>query len=272
MKRKLPVALQLFSVRNELEKDFEGTIKKVKSFGYDGVELAGLYGRSAAEMRALLEENELEAVSAHVSIDEMLSDPDGVMQLYSDIGCKFIAVPHLDEKRRVGAPDYEKTVGEMRALAACAEKHGLVFMYHNHDFEFEKAGEKYALDVFLGAMPEVSLELDTCWAAVAGEPPAEYLKHYAERSPVVHLKDYSLVGKKPADIFCIMGSGGDARDKNGVFGFRACGYGMNDIEAILDAADETNAEWLVVEQDAPSAGKTALECAELSVKYLKTLI
>lgn len=160
----------------------------------------------------------------------------------------------------------------MRELAACAEKHGLTFMYHNHDFEFENVGEKYALDAFLGAMPEVSLELDTCWAAVAGEAPAEYIKNYAERAPVIHLKDYSLVGNKPADIFCIMETGGDARDKNGVFGFRACGYGMNDIEAILDAADETNAEWLVIEQDAPSAGKTALECAELSVKYLKMVI
>lgn len=272
MKRKLPVALQLFSIRGELEKDFEGALKSVKSFGYDGVEFAGLYGRSACEVKTLLDDVGLKAVSAHVPIDEMLQDPDGIMELYSEVGCKFIAVPHLDEKRRNGGDEYGQTLEDMRMLTACAEKHGLVFMYHNHDFEFKKVGEKYALDVLLEELPDISLELDTCWAAVAGAEPAEYMKNYAGRSPVVHLKDYSLVGKKPEDIFCIMESGGDARDKNGVFGFRPCGYGMNDIEAILDSADETNAQWLVVEQDAPMADKTPLECAEMSVKYLKMVI
>ncbi len=272
MKRKLPVALQLFSIRGELENDLEGALKKVKEFGYDGVEFAGLYGRGAGEIKALLDDIGLEAVSAHVSIDEMLSDPDGVMELYSTIGCKFIAVPHLEEKRRVGGEAYEQTLLDMRMLASCAEKHGLTFMYHNHDFEFETIGDKYALDVLFEALPEISMELDTCWAAVAGAQPAEYIKNYSDRSPVVHLKDYSLIGKKPEDIFCIMESGGDARDKNGVFGFRPCGYGMNDIEAILDAADESNAQWFVVEQDAPMAGKTPLKCAEMSVKYLKMVI
>ncbi len=272
MKKKLPVALQLFSIRNDLERDFEGALKSVKAFGYDGVEFAGLYGRSAGEIRALLDDFGLTPVSAHVSIDEMLRDPDGVMTAYSTIGCRYIAVPHLEEKRRIGGEEYDRTIEDVRMLERCAQAHGLVFMYHNHDFEFEKIGDKYALDILLEALPDTSLELDTCWASVAGAKPEEYMKNYAGRSPVIHLKDYSLMGKKPEDIFCIMESGGDARDKNGVFGFRPCGYGMNDIEAILDAADETNAEWLVVEQDAPMAGKTPLECAEMSVKYLKMII
>lgn len=272
MNRKLPVALQLFSIRDMLEADFDSALEQVAACGYDGVEFAGLYGHSAAEVRAMLEKYGLRAASAHVSIDEMLADPDGVMSTYAEIGCRYIAVPFLEEKRRIGGAEYDATVAALSALAACAEKHGLTLMYHNHDFEFVTVNGEYALDILYASVPALGVELDTCWAAVGGVDPAEYIRKYASRSPVVHLKDYNLVGKKPANVFDIMVTGGDAEDESGRFGFRPCGYGMQDMPAILAASDDSIAEWLVVEQDAPALDKTAIECAEMSVEYLKGVI
>ena len=272
MKRKLPVALQLFSLRNECAADLEGTLREVKSMGYDGVEFAGLYGKSAGEMKALLGEIGLVPCSAHVSIDEMLADPDGVMECYSDIGCRYIAVPFLAENRRMGGEDYDATLDALRALSEAAARHGMKLMYHNHDFEFAKFGGEYALDVLFSSVPELSVELDCCWAAVGGADPAEYIAKYAARSPVIHLKDFELHGKKPANVMDIMEKGGDAEDSSGRFGFRPCGQGMLDIMRVLDAAEDSAAEWLVVEQDAPSPGRSAMECAAMSCAFLKSVI
>ena len=98
-----PVALQLFSVRDNLEVDFEGTLRKVKELGFDGVEFAGLYGRDPEAVKSLIEEIGLTPISAHVSIDELLDDTEGVLEAYKKIGCKYAAIPYIVEDRRPGA-------------------------------------------------------------------------------------------------------------------------------------------------------------------------
>lgn len=100
--KKLPIALQLYSVRDDMAADFEGTLRKVRELGYDGVEFAGLHGRQPAEVRRLLAENGLAAVSAHVPIDELAADIPGVVGAYKEIGCAYIALPWMDEERRPG--------------------------------------------------------------------------------------------------------------------------------------------------------------------------
>ena len=92
-KRVWPIALQLYSVRGDMERDFEGTLRKVKDMGYDGVELVGLYGRSPAEVRKAVTDAGLVPLSAHVPYTEMASDPDKVMQDYAAAGCTYIAIP-----------------------------------------------------------------------------------------------------------------------------------------------------------------------------------
>ena len=84
----LPVALQLYTVRDEMAADFEGTLKKVKALGYDGVEFAGLFDKTAAQAKALCEENGLVPISAHVPLDDMVADPECVLSVYAEIGCK----------------------------------------------------------------------------------------------------------------------------------------------------------------------------------------
>ena len=124
----LPVALQLYSVRNEMEKDFEGTIRKVASLGYQGVEFAGLFDHTAQQVRDICADAGVEPVSAHVPLDEMLADPAGTFAKYREIGCRFIVVPYLPEERRPGFADFEKTLAEMASLGAECKKHGLTLL------------------------------------------------------------------------------------------------------------------------------------------------
>ena len=98
----LPVALQLYSIRDEMAKDMREALIKVMSMGYDGVEFAGLYGHSASEIKALCAELGLNPISAHVPIDDMVKDPEGVVSTYAEIGCKYIVVPYVIEESTSG--------------------------------------------------------------------------------------------------------------------------------------------------------------------------
>lgn len=148
-------------------------------------------------------------------------------------------------------------------------------MYHNHDFEFKKLNGEYLLDILYRDVPEdlLKTQIDTCWANVGGEDPAEYLRKYKGRSPLVHLKDFVMPGKKPAKLYELIGVESeqteDEQDKK--FELRPLGYGVQDIPEILKAAAEAGAEWVIVEQDHPSMNKTPMECAKISIDFLKSL-
>lgn len=106
----LPVALQFYSVRDDAEKDFYTTLKKVKEMGYDGVEFAGLFNHTPEEVRDMCKELDITPVSAHVPIDDMINDIQGSVAAYKTIGCKYIAVPYVTEERRPGAEKFDETV------------------------------------------------------------------------------------------------------------------------------------------------------------------
>ena len=99
---KFPIALQLYSVRDLLEKDLEGGLKQVKELGYDGVELAGLYDHTAAEVKEILDRVGIQAVSAHVPFTDMLEDPEGVLSDYAMLGCRYVAIPYVSDEYRPG--------------------------------------------------------------------------------------------------------------------------------------------------------------------------
>lgn len=273
---KFSVALQIYSVRDFAEKDFKGTLKKVKEMGYEGVEFAGLYGHEPAEVKAMLEEVGLVPASAHVPLEEMLEDPHGVIGAYAEIGCKYIAVPYLTEERRPGTDGFAQTIKDIESVAAAAKKYGIQMLYHNHDFEFVKVNGEYGLDVLYNSISEdlLKTEIDTCWVNVAGEDPADYIRKYTGRAPVVHLKDFVMSGKeKPEQLYELIGIETEEKEEKGeeAFGFRPVGYGVQDFSSILKASEEAGAQWVVVEQDQPSLGKTSLECAAMSREYLVTL-
>lgn len=271
--KKFPVALQLYSVRDFLSNDFEGTIQKIKDMGYDGVEFAGTYGKTAEEVKSICQKIGVTAISAHVAFNEMMQDPENIMKYYSEIGCKYIVIPYLTEEYRPGSPKFNEVIEGAKVLGEAAKKHGMKLLYHNHDFEFKKIDGEYALDILYNKVSAdlLQTELDTCWVNVGGENPTEYVKKYAGRAPVLHLKDF--IGQKSDKMYALIGldDTNDTKNTAVAFEFRPVGQGLQDFVSILNAAKYAETEWIVVEQDSPSCGNTSMECAKMSIDYLKTI-
>ena len=268
---KKPIAIQVYSVRDAADADLEATLKALKEYGYDGIELAGLYGNAPETVRDLCKKYGLNPISAHVSYKEMMADPDKLFADYATIGCKYVAIPSLPTDRIPGGEKFEETVELIKIFSAAAKKNGITLLYHNHDFEFETVGGEYKLDIMYKTLPAdvLGTEIDTCWVNVGGADPAEYVKKYAGRTPVVHLKDF--FGEKSDDMYELIGE--ETKPKRpGGFEFRPVGKGLQNFPAILDAAKAAGAEWVVVEQDKPSMDLTSMECAKVSVEYLKSIM
>ncbi len=261
----LPIALQLYSIRKEVEADFRGTMEKIKEMGYEGVEPAGFGKLSVAEAKEILDEVGLKLVSAHFARVELKNME--LLKEYKKAGLQYAVLASLRDRTP------EEGVVMIREMAERCKELGMTLMYHNHDFEFEKTAEGgYILDKYYDEIPADLLlpEIDTCWVKVAGVDPIEYIRKYSGRQEVVHLKDF--VGSKTANMYGLIGEDeGEKKAEASKFELRPLGYGVQDVPGIIKASEEAGTKWLIVEQDSPSMGKTPMECAKMSIDYLKSL-
>ena len=267
----LPVGLQLYTVRSEMEKSVPATLAAVKAAGYDYVEPAGLFGLTGEQFRAELDKAGLTAVCAHVPFAQMLADPQGIIDTYKTIGCKYMAVPYLAGGMQPGDAGFEMVLNCINVFGALCHNNGITLLYHNHDFASKQlANGEYGLDYMYSHTPAVNLqtELDTCWVNIGGEVPAEYIRKYAGRCPVVHLKDF--VGSKSENMYALIGTDAAKMEDSDKFEFRPVGSGKQDFPAILEAAVESGAEYVIVEQD-NTYDIPCLEAAKMSRDYLKSL-
>lgn len=286
--KEIPVAVQLYSVRGDMESDFYGTLKAVKQMGYDGVEFAGLYGNTPEQVKAWCDELGLTPVSAHVPLGDMLADMDKVVADYKTIGCNYIAIPWVDTNRHPDGPDFWTTLQDIKELAKKANEAGITLLYHNHDFEFKlfhNNGRKHpepGLDFMYSFLTpeELKAELDLCWVKFAGYDPVSYIQKYAGRVPVLHFKDYYTEGEQEEKPYELIGDEESAEaveaateevEAKPVFEFRPLGSGVQDVAALLAAAEQAGCEWIVIEQDQPSMDLTPMESIKQSVEYLKKL-
>ena len=264
---KLPIALQLYSVRDELAKDFYNTVKQVKEMGYDGVELSGLNGADPIEIKRMLDDVGLAVQSSHVPVDEMLTE--GALARYKQAGCSYVAIPwmaHGENNEKL-----EENIELIRRLGEMAKEAGLTLLYHNHDFEFKTVKGKAALDIIYESVSAELLQpqLDTCWVKYAGADPVDYLQKYAGRITQVHLKDFYCTGFDRSAPYGLIGKTEEAK-LNSDFQFRPIGSGVQDIPSILKAAEDAGAYWIIVEQD-QSPERPTLEAARMSIEYLRSL-
>ncbi|NLE13563.1 MAG: sugar phosphate isomerase/epimerase [Clostridiales bacterium] len=268
--KNLPVGLQLYTVRDFAEKDFFGTLKKVKEIGYDYVELAGMYGLSPAYIKAAADEAGIKVVSAHVPMAELSANPEAAIDAVIAVGVKYVVIPYLDETLRPGAAGFEGCLAEIEKIGKVAAANGVKLLYHNHDFEFVKMPDgSFGLDYMYKRVPAeyLATELDTCWIKVAGEDPAAYVRKYAGRAPVVHLKDFK--GQKSENMYELIGIAKKVKATE-EFGFRPVGHGVQDFGPILAACLEAGSEYVIVEQDR-SDDCTSIEAAAKSRQYLKSV-
>ncbi len=243
-----PIALQLYTVRDETARDFAGTLQQVAELGYRAVEFAGYGGLSSAEMAGLLAETGLHAASTHVSLEALESNLERELDYCQTISCASLVLPWL--------PPEQRSAAAMRALAPllneigrrCHER-GIMFGYHNHDFEFAQSDGEALLDVLLGNTDPlvVALEFDVYWAAYAGVDPVAYLRKHAGRALLIHMKDM-------------------AADRS----FTEVGDGTLNMPAICRVAHAQGARWYVVENDQPSM--PSLASARRSLDNLRSIL
>ena len=191
------LGMQLYTVRTEMEKDFEGTLAKVAAIGYREVEFAGYFKRTPEQVRDALKKAGLTAPAAHVDYPGLAADKlPAVLESARMIGHRFLVNPWIDESLRK-EPDIWKRVAEtFNRAGEAARKAGIQFAYHNHHFEFAPVDGKLPYELLLEQCDPalVKMELDLCWITAAGRDPLEYFKKYPGRFPLVHVKG---LAKKP---------------------------------------------------------------------------
>ena len=270
--KKALIGYQLYSAREDCAKDLMAVLKQLKALGYDGVEFAGFYGHTADEIKVMLDEVGLVAISDHVPYAAIQKDMFAVISDHVKIGCKYIAVPYLEDADRPGKPGFAKVIRVIAKFGALCKAAGIQLLYHNHDFEFEKVSGMYALDFLYEAVDEdiLKTEIDCCWVKYSGVDPAEYIRKYSGRAPIVHTKDF--VGQKgevqPYALIKEDGTDDGKANAAAVFEFRPVGYGCQDVPSIIEAGLEAGAKAFIVEQD-QWYNRTPMEAAAMSIETLK---
>lgn len=267
---KLPIALQVYSVRDHAEKDLLGVLEKIAAMGYQGVEFAGIYDNKAKDVRAKLDELGIKAISMHIPLVDLIDNLDNSIDMLKTLGCSWAAIPWMETTRCPGGDLWEQTKADIIIMGEKLVKAGITLLYHNHDFEFEKHESKYKLDIMYDLISSdiLKTELDTCWVRVGGENPADYILKYTGRSPIVHLKDFNR-GDGSDDIYELgMEDNRDIKKGRGEnFDFKPVGYGEQNIPSVVKSAEKIGAKWLVVEQDRSSERDTLID-AKMGLEYI----
>jgi len=258
--RKIGISVQLWSVRNDVKNDFEGTLKKLKAIGFEGVEFAGYhqYSDKPEELKALLDKIGLKAAATHIRTSSIYPDNlQKTIDFHKKLGCKLLIIPgdgmftRSDDRNKHLADVFNKASKEM-------EKHGLYCGYHNHAKELasgpKSANGKVWWDLFAERTDKrVVPQQDVGWTWVAGRDPVEFVKKYPGRTLTTHFKGKipkGVTGKQPFI------------NENGA-----------DWKPLIKACHEVGGtEWFSVEQEDYPKGMTPMQCVERSYKNLMALL
>jgi sugar phosphate isomerase/epimerase len=224
--------VQLYTVRDLLDADRDGTLRSVAEIGYREVELAGSAGTTVREISAALKRYKLDAPSMHASYDRLREDFGSVVEEALTLGAHFLVCPSVEAGERETAEDWKRVCRRLNEIGEAARRQDLTLAYHNHDFEFIPFREGVTpFDLMMSETDarDVKLELDVYWLAKAGLDPARSLENARGRVQLVHLKD-------------LAGDGSTAE----------LGRGVLDMERIIRSALPVGVKHLFVEQDESS--------------------
>lgn len=246
---RIPIALQLYSVREDCARDLPGTLKAVAKMGYEGVEFAGYYGRSAKELRQMLDDLGLKVAGTHIGLDTLLGDNlKATVEFNQILGNRFLIVPGLPEQYRNSRAAWQRTAALFNEIAAKVKDDGMWVGYHNHHIEFTPMDGELPWDTFFSnTNPEVVMQFDVGNALHGGGEAAVFLKRYPGRALTIHVKEFSKTNDK-----AIIGEG----DVNWAEIFELC-------ETI------GNTQWYIVEQE--SYAYPPLECVDRCLQNLRRM-
>lgn len=192
-KDQIPVALQLYSLKNDCQKDFPGTVQKVGEMGYEGVEFAGYFDHSAEDIKKMLDDNGLVCAGTHIGLPTLLGDAlKETVEFNLKIGNKYLIVPGLDEEYCSSIEAWKKTAEIFNDIAEKVKGQGMLVGYHNHAVEFNEMEGQIPYDVFISnTNKEVIMQLDIGNAMRTGANTKDILEKYPGRAVTLHVKEYS---------------------------------------------------------------------------------
>lgn len=251
----VPIGLQLYSVRELLPKDFDGTLHKLAAAGYVEVEAAGYYDRTAAQFRHSMDEAGLRCVSTHHPMSLLVPHLDEYIEYGHNLGLEYIVCPsptRKDPKAKgpLNLEDWRWVAGELNKIGEKVKAAGMTFGYHNHGPEFGSEGGVVFYDELLRLTDSkvVVFEMDCGWVFAAGRNPVDYLSKTPERFPLLHVKDM-------------------AKDAKGEYGSVVLGRGAMDYAPILRAA--TGLKHYFIEQE--EFTMDTMEALRLDAEYMRKL-
>lgn len=240
------LAVQLYSFRNDLEKDLPGTLARIKQLGIDCIEPYSLHGRTPEELRAEFDKAGLRVVSLHLG-ELFYRPPEEAVHVGRVLGAQQIGVAWIKEGFDDAVDEAKLMAAAERLNAMCpaAQAAGMKVFYHNHGYEFHQGDEEGRLfEKFVNALdPEcVVLQIDLFWAAYAAQDPAKLLRRYGDRTWSVHVKDMApSLEVQPMDGSVWRGVGDD--------GFAVLGQGKLDWSEIFAAASAGAVRWYILEDE-----------------------
>jgi len=257
----MPIGLQLYTVRDHLKKDLEGTLKQVAAIGYREVELGSFdfYGKKPAELRRILSDLGLRAISLHFTESQLRADPEKHIAMAKECGITYVGLASLDEKSRKSLDAIKRDAEWFNQIGTSANQARCRFDYHGHNFDFAAVEGAVLYDELIRRTdPQlVNFELDCFWCVRAGKDPVDYFHKYPGRFPQLHIKDLKP-GYPPT-------TGEDFRPG----AFTEVGRGVIDWKKIFQAAAEGGMKHFYVEQD--ECDGDSLESIKISYAYLHNL-
>jgi len=270
------IGVQLYSVRDRLEKDFVGTLEGVAKIGFKEVEFAGYYNQSPEAVRSLLDRLGLRAPSSHIMLDAIAKDIPGQVKAAKTIGIEFITVPALFQPLmgKVEPDFWSKMAAEFNRVGKALSAEGIGFAYHNHSFEFEKLPDgRTGYDVLLAETDPtvVKFELDLLWATLAGQDPVAMFQKHPGRYVMWHVKDVRGADAARTLAMSTEGSTMQRLQKIGT-SLAAVGTGDIDFRPIFAAASTSGMRHFFVENDSAPTTPSSLADIETSYRNLRKML
>ena len=255
------LGVQLYTVRDLMAKDVDGTLARVAALGYKEVEFAGYFKRSPQDVKAALGRHGLTSPSTHIDYASLGDGFPKIVEASATIGHRYIVNPWIDEEMRKQPDVWKRIAATFNRAGEISKKAGIQFAYHNHHFEFVPAGGTLPYDVLLKECdPElVKMELDLCWITVARQDPLTYFKRHPGRFPLVHVKGLKKLPPGPAP----------APFNQAIPNITDVGSGdIIDWKRVFAQSEQAGIRHYFVEHDQPSAPFDSLQA---SARYLSAL-
>jgi sugar phosphate isomerase/epimerase len=247
-----------YTYRNFFEKDVPITLDMIKTAGFTDIEFSSLFGKTAAELRVLIDARGIKCSSYGVSYDDLMNKTDEVAHNAKTLGARYVRVAGIPHKGNFTLVDAQKAIDDFNRVGKILkDQYGLEFIYHNHGFEFQPYQDGTLYDYLVKQTDPhyVSFELDILWAFFPEQDPAALLNKYGSRYKALHLKD--LKNDVQGNL------SGSTEQNNDV----ALGTGQINIRAVLIAAQKAGVKHYYLEDES----KNVLIQVPQSLAYLKSL-